>query len=68
MAETTTKAAAVWNPPRLMKLALGGTQTGTKPGGGTVWEVTGTPQCGPAANYRMPLSSEPSTWRPGCPI
>ncbi len=60
--QTTTKAAAVWNPPRLSKLAFGSTDSGTKmPSipGENIYE--GAPHWVPAqgtCNYRMPLSSE----------
>ena len=65
---TTTKQAAVWKPPRLMKLALGGTESGTKgQGDPTSWEVTGAPpSCPVKPNYRMPTSSEPTSFRPDC--
>ena len=63
MAETTTtKQAAVWKPPRLSKLYLGSTDSGTKvpsiPGeviyeGAPYWVPT-QDTCG----YRMPTSSE----------
>ncbi len=68
MAETTTKQAAVWKPPRLMKLAFGGTESGTKGSPDiATWEVTGAPvSCPLAINYRMPNSGEPSSDRPNC--
>ena len=65
MAETTTKAAAVWNPPRLRRLGLGAARTGTKDGQESQWEVFGT-SCPVAANYRMPTSAEPSSDKPSC--
>ena len=67
MAETTTKQAAAWKPPRLMKLALGGTRSGTK---GTPqdasWEVPASPpSCPEQSGYRMPNSGD--TARGACP-
>ena len=68
MAETTTKQAAVWKPPRLMKLALGGTRSGTKGQNDlSNWEVSGAPaSCPTAPTYRMPTSTEPSSDKPSC--
>ena len=64
---TTTKQAAVWNPPRLRKMAVrGGTRSGTVPGDNT-WEVfSGPASCPVAATYRMPNSGEPGSDRPTC--
>ncbi len=64
---TTTKQAAVWNPPRLMKLALGGTKSGTKGNpADDNWEISGGPvSCPESPGYRMPNSGEPSSFRPG---
>ena len=67
MAETTTKAAAVWNPPRLRVLGLGvDTKSGNNPlkMGGTYEGLTHptAPPFGPnspSAGYRMPSSGEP---------
>ena len=68
--QNTTRQAAVWKPPRLMKLALGGTRSGTKgqdpydPGS---WETpTAPPSCPEQSTYRMPTSAEPSTNKPSC--
>ena len=64
MAETTTKAAAVWKPPRIMKLALGGTRSGSDPTKmGSTFEGLTHPTAPPDANspsagYRMPSSGE----------
>ena len=68
MAETTTKAAAVWNPPRLRVLGLGGnTRTGTRDGQESQWETVGQPSaCPDGALYRMPISAEPSSDKPVC--
>ena len=71
MAETTTKAAAVWKPPRIMRLALGGTRSGTKgqvPYSADTWELTPPhpTSCSTAGQYRMPISAEPSSGRPNC--
>ena len=59
---TTTKQAAVWNPPRLVKLALGSTDSGTK--SGPIYEGLTNPTAPPSADqpsagYRMPNSGEP---------
>ena len=70
MAETTTtKQAAVWKPPRLMKLALGGTRSGTKgQNDDSSWETPAAPpSCPLQPGYRMPNSGEPTTTRPACP-
>ena len=67
--QTTTKASGGWNPPRLNKLALGNTDSGTKggPGGVTYEGSQGGPSAPPAFNqpsagYRMPTSVEPIPW------
>ncbi len=63
---TTTKQAAVWNPPRLRILGFGdGTRNdGGRGGPGTdTWE-SNCPV--PASNYRMPLSGEAGMWPPAC--
>ena len=65
--QTTTRQAAVWKPPRLSKLSLGGTWSGTKGQGDpsvTTWE-TDCPVGAPG--YRMPLSSEMGVNPPVCP-
>ena len=63
--QTTTKAAAVWKPPRLMKLALGSIRSGSK-GSPTfnIYEGSQGPSApptndAPSAGYRMPNSGEP---------
>ena len=64
---TTTKQAAVWNPPRLMKLALGGTKSGTRGAGTGIYEgvnnhlpgVAPPTNSQPSTGYRMPTSGEP---------
>ena len=68
MAETTTKQATVWKPPRLRVLGLGrGTRTGTRDGGSSNWETPGAPpSCPEGALYRMPVSAEPSSNKPIC--
>ncbi len=63
MAETTTKQAAVWNPPRFSKLAFGSTDSGTKvPSDPThiVWEFSPEAAHQGTCGYRMPLSGEPT--------
>ena len=65
MAKPTTKQAAVWTPPRLNKLALGSTDSGTKSEltyDGR-WEGGGTTPGRRTFNsdYRMPRSGEPVT-------
>ncbi len=60
MAEmTTTKQAAVWKPPRLMKLALGGTKSGSIDGPSS-WErqCSSSNQNLARSAYRMPNSGE----------
>ena len=63
--QTTTKQAAVWNPPRLTKLALGSTDSGIKSSpvyeGQTNHLPGGAPPSfnQPSAGYRMPNSGEP---------
>ena len=62
---TTTKQAAAWNPPRLMILSLGKTDSGTKGGPDIAsWETT----CpvAPYPTYRMPISNEIGTQPPAC--
>ena len=58
----TTKRAAVWNPPRLNWLGVGGVKSGSI-SGGTTYEGSqrevGCPNDSPSTGYRMPTSSEP---------
>ena len=66
---TTTKQATVWKPPRLTMLkARGVTRSGTRgTPGDQDWEVfSGPSSCTPKPDYRMPTSSEPSSFRPDC--
>ena len=66
MAETTTKQAAVWKPPRLRILGTGvNTKSGNDPlKMGSIYEGLTHPSAppdsdNPSAGYRMPSSSEP---------
>ena len=66
MAETTTKAAAVWKPPRLRVLGLAvDTKSGSNPlKMGATYEGLTNPSAPPdasqpSAGYRMPTSGEP---------
>ena len=65
MAETTTTTgrAAAWNPPRLSRLALGGTRSGTKHDN-TQWETNCPGASSPG--YRMPTSGEVGTLPASC--
>ena len=62
-----TTSAAVWNPPRLRQLRLHGVESGTKPGGQSLYEGVQNHLPGqapsdhnsPSTGYRMPTSSEP---------
>ena len=68
MAETTTKQAAVWKPPRLRVLGTSGvTRSGTRDGDTSNWETSGQPSgCPDGELYRMPTSAEPSSNKPIC--
>ncbi len=69
MAETTTtKQAAVWNPPRLRVLGTGvDTGNGSDPTKTEVWEGHCPSRPGsPAENYRMPTSGEMGIEHPSC--
>ena len=56
--QRTAKRAAAWKPPRLMKLALGGTESGTKYHH-TTYEGICPPSGVQAPAYRMPTSGDP---------
>ena len=62
---TTTRQAAVWKPPRLSKLYLGSTWSGTKGNPVTTTWETNCPVA--AAGYRMPTSGEMGVNPPICP-
>ena len=66
---TTTKQAAVWSPPRLHKLMLGSTRSGTLGQGTSTFEGSqggpGAPPSfsQPSLGYRMPTSGDlPIPW------
>ena len=65
MAETTTKQAAVWNPPRLRRIGASNTESGGRvdPAGDGRWEGGGNNPSRQTTNvrYRMPRSGEPIT-------
>ena len=63
MAETTTKAAAVWNPPRLRRIGYGVTRSGGKVRH-TVDDVYEGSHDNQTFGYRMPRSGEPQRYNP----